>query len=93
MAAGVSESERASLRERPAGSVAVEEQDRKVEAGEEALQGKDRDVDGESAKTGENETTDDLEEQATEKEVLRRRPDEELDPRIQVSINIKQPTL
>ena len=93
------DSERTGLRESPAGSVALEE--KKVGNREETLlaevaengvfECKDRDVDGESAKTGDNETCDEeleQEEKAGEKGVHRKPADEELDPRIQVSVNI-----
>ncbi|KAI4884236.1 hypothetical protein NFI96_011600 [Prochilodus magdalenae] len=88
------DSEPTSLRESPAGSVAVlekkDEGNRQESLGEVTGNGvfqcKERDVDGESSKTVDNETCDeglDSQKEGTEKGVHRKPADEELDPRIQ----------
>ncbi|XP_072547708.1 SH3-binding domain protein 5-like, a [Salminus brasiliensis] len=92
------DSERTGMRESPAGSVGLEKVgDREGTLREVAengvLQCKDRDVDGESEKTGDNETCDEelaLDQEGGgggggggEKEVQKKTADEELDPRIQ----------
>lgn len=84
------EMEETGLRESPPGSVAVHKTENcEKRFGERiedcALQGKDRDVDGESEKREECERETLEQQQQEETDVHKKQPDEELDPRIQVT--------
>lgn len=87
------EMERTGLRQNPPGSLAVQTTENcEKSLGERlqdcGLQCKDRDIDGESAKRKETETCDVLDQQQQqqqEMDVHKIQPDEELDPRIQVT--------